>query len=79
MASKHAQDYASYKASLIAQGVDKKDIVRDFVAVGAVVYHPVIGEDGKPHMVRKVFKKEKPATAAPSATPTAAATATVSA
>lgn len=75
MASKHAQDSASYKASLIAQGVDKKDIVRDFVAVGAVVYHPVIGEDGKPHMVRKVFKKEKPATA----TPTAAATATVSA
>jgi hypothetical protein len=75
MASKHAQDSASYKASLIAQGVDKKDIVRDFVAVGAVVYHPVIGEDGKPHMVRKVFKKEKPA----AATPTAAATATVSA
>lgn len=75
MASKHAQDSASYKASLIAQGVDKKDIIRDFVAVGAIVYHPVIGEDGKPHMVRKVFKKEKPATAAP----TAAATATVSA
>ena len=75
MASKHAQDSASYKASLIAQGVDKKDIVRDFVAVGAVVYHPVIGEDGKPHMVRKVFKKEK-ATAAPA---TAAAPATVSA
>lgn len=75
MASKHAQDSASYKASLIAQGVDKKDIIRDFVAVGAIVYHPVIGEDGKPHMVRKVFKKEKPVTAAP----TAAATATVSA
>lgn len=75
MASKHAQDSASYKASLIAQGVDKKDIVRDFVADGAIVYHPVIGEDGKPHMVRKVFKKEKPA----SATPSAAATATVSA
>lgn len=75
MASKHAQDSASYKASLIAQGVDKKDIIRDFVAVGAIVYHPVIGEDGKPHMVRKVFKKEKPATAAP----TAAATPTVSA
>lgn len=75
MASKHAQDSASYKASLIAQGVDKKDIIRDFVAVGAIVYHPVIGEDGKPHMVRKVFKKEKPATAAP----TAAATVTVSA
>jgi hypothetical protein len=75
MASKHAQDSASYKASLIAQGVDKKDIVRDFVAVGAVVYHPVIGEDGKPHMARKVFKKEKPATAAPAA----AATVTISA
>lgn len=75
MASKHAQDSASYKASLIAQGVDKNDIVRDFVAVGAIVYHPVIGEDGKPHMVRKVFKKEKLA----SATSSAAATATVSA
>jgi len=41
---------------LVANGYDKKDIQSHFVTKGKQVIWPVIGEDGKPHLMKKTFK-----------------------
>lgn len=38
------------------KGIDKKDIFSHFVTKGKQVIWPEIGDDGKAHLVKKVFK-----------------------
>lgn len=42
--------------SLLADGYTPADIYSKFVSGGKQVVYPVIGEDGKPHLAKKVFK-----------------------
>lgn len=48
-------------ASLVKEGYLKGDIYTKFVKGGKEVVYPVIGEDGRPHLARKVFKEAKEA------------------
>jgi hypothetical protein len=47
--------------SLVKGGYPKGDIYTKFVKGGKEVVYPVIGEDGRPHLARKVFKEAKEA------------------
>jgi len=47
--------------SLVKEGYPKGDIYTKFVKGGKEVVYPVIGEDGRPHLARKVFKEAKEA------------------
>jgi hypothetical protein len=47
--------------SLVKEGYLKGDIYTKFVKGGKEVVYPVIGEDGRPHLARKVFKEAKEA------------------
>ena len=47
--------------SLVKEGYLKGDIHTKFVKGGKEVVYPVIGEDGRPHLARKIFKEAKEA------------------
>ena len=42
--------------TLLADGYANADIYTKFVTGGKQVVYPVIGEDGRPHLAKKVFK-----------------------
>lgn len=57
MATQFTQDKNAFIADLISKGTDRKDIEVKYTAGGVVVVHPIVGEDGKPHLVKTNFKK----------------------
>ena len=44
--------------SLLADGYVPADIYTKFITGGKHVVYPVIGEDGRPHLAKKVFKAQ---------------------
>lgn len=40
-------------------GLEKKDIKKHYVAGGCEVYYPYIGGDGRPHLGKYKFRKER--------------------
>jgi len=57
MSTKFTTDKNAFVQDLLSKGIDRKDIDVKYTASGAVVVYAVIGEDGKPHLVKTTFKK----------------------
>lgn len=57
MAEYTEQANAFIQETLIKEkGIDQKDIFSHFVPKGKQVIWPELGEDGKPHLLKKTFK-----------------------
>lgn len=52
----YTEEANQFVEQLIKDGYDKKDISTKYVTGGKEVVYPVIGEDGKPHLEKKIFK-----------------------
>jgi hypothetical protein len=49
--------------SLIAGGLTKQDIMMRYTANRVTIAHPIVGEDGKVHLQKVVFKGPRPTAA----------------
>ena len=52
----YTEEANKFIEELVKQGYTKSDIFTKFVKGGKEVVYPVIGEDGRPHLDKKVFK-----------------------
>lgn len=52
----YTEEANKFIEELVSQGYSKSDIFTKFVTGGKQVVYPVIGEDGKPHLAKQVFK-----------------------
>ena len=52
----YTEEANQFVEQLIKDGYDKKDIFTKYVTGGKEVVYPVIGQDGKPHLEKKIFK-----------------------
>lgn len=52
----YTQQANEFIETLIAEGIDRKDIFTHFVPKGKQVVYPVLGDDGKPHLAKKTFR-----------------------
>jgi len=57
MSTQYTSDKNAFVQELIGRGYARKDISVKYTASGAVVEYPVIGDDGKPHLIKTTFKK----------------------
>ena len=55
----YTEEANDFIESLLKEGYVKGDIYAKFVKGGKEVVYPVIGEDGRPHLARKIFKEAK--------------------
>ena len=53
----YTEDANAFIGELVAQGYGKGDIYAKFVKGGKEVVYPVVGEDGRPHLARRVFRE----------------------
>ena len=56
----YTEDANAFIGELVAQGYVKGDIYAKFVKGGKEVVYPVVGEDGRPHLARRVFREVSP-------------------
>lgn len=63
--------------SLIAGGLTKQDIMLRYTANRVTIAHPIVGEDGKVHLQKVVFKGPRPTAAQAAEAPVAQAPAAV--
>ena len=52
----YTEEANQFVQNLLNDGYDKKDIFTKYVTGGKEVVYPVIGQDGKPHLEKKIFK-----------------------
>lgn len=57
--SRYTLDAEGFVKGLMSDGYSRKDIYTKYVAGGKEVVYPVIGDDGRPHLEKKVFKGGK--------------------
>lgn len=55
----YTEEANNFIEGLLKEGYLKGDIYAKFVKGGKEVVYPVVGEDGRPHLARKVFREAK--------------------
>ena len=55
----YTEEANRFVETLVERGYSKADIYTKFVSGGKQIVYPVVGEDGKPHLEKRTFRREK--------------------